>query len=158
MTTPCATSKSFWARRMLGFCRRARLTASASESGWGMKALVVDEEGTAWSGWTDANRHARASQSRAGGGRIPVRIMHCLTSLRASTALVIALSLIGITRDGLARYDMAAYCKVGAWSAASKRSPRNRAIPTCVRGWWCERVASALRWRSEEHTSELQSL
>src|ERR1017187_5073656 len=102
MTTPCATSKSFWARRMLGFCRRARLTASASESGWGMKALVADEEGTAWRGWTDANRHAKVRQSRAGCGRIPVRIMHCLTSLRSSTALLLALSLFGITADGLA--------------------------------------------------------
>src|ERR1035437_568124 len=114
MTTPCATSKSFWARRMLGFCRRARLTASASESGWGMKAFVADEEGTACSGWTDADRHARARQSRAGRGRNPNRFMHCLTSLRSSTALVLALSLIGITGDGLARYNMAAYSKVGA--------------------------------------------
>src|ERR1039458_9061081 len=65
MTTPCAASKSFWARRMFGFCRNARLTASASESGWGMKALVVDEEGGGWAGSAETGIKARTRSGKA---------------------------------------------------------------------------------------------
>src|ERR1017187_2358580 len=105
MMTPCAPSRYFWARRMLGFRPRARLTASAIESGWGMKALVADEEGAAWSGGTDTSKQARARHSRAGceklsdiditaprltPGRVPGRSMHSLASSEEHTSLVVA--------------------------------------------------------------------
>src|ERR1035441_5496129 len=70
MTTPCTASKSFCARRILGLRCNARLTASASDSGWGMKLLVADEEADAGSGRTETNRQARARHSGARGNRL----------------------------------------------------------------------------------------
>src|ERR1035438_1357908 len=130
MTTPCAASKSFCARRMLGFCRRARLTASASESGWGMKVFVPDEGAAAWSGATATKSHARVRHSRAGWGKLPdipaprppagtsIRPLPCPPT---ATCLVLLLSLIGIAGDGLALYSLAAYTKVHAWRSEERR-------------------------------------
>src|SRR5512135_3211946 len=70
MTTPCAAWRSFWARRMFAFCRNARLTASASESGWGMAALVVERAG--WAPGAENQGQARTMKAKARrGSRLP---------------------------------------------------------------------------------------
>ena len=43
-TTPCEASRSFCARMIFGFCRRAMLMVSASESGWVVKTFVAGKD------------------------------------------------------------------------------------------------------------------
>src|SRR5208283_530863 len=69
MATPCATCRSFWARRMLGLRCKARLTASTSESGWGMAVLVAEEEGEGWACSSEIQFQARSRNSNASGQR-----------------------------------------------------------------------------------------